>query len=117
MCIRDRAIINYLRFGRPVAPDNCDYVFVRHNAPYGKLTSCFQKDLQRAIQKAGISVKPNSKVGMHSFRHSLASNLLSKGTEIAEIAQILGHSTTEVTEEYLRITPALLQECALEVEF
>lgn len=111
------AIINYLRFGRPVAPDNCDYVFVRHNAPYGKLTSCFQKDLQRAIQKAGISVKPNSKVGMYSFRHSLASNLLSKGTEIAEIAQILGHSTTEVTEEYLRITPALLQECALEVEF
>lgn len=111
------AIIDYLRSGRPVTPDNCDYLFVRHNAPYGKLTSCFQKDLQRAIQKAGISVKPNSKVGMHSFRHSLASNLLSRGTEITEIAQILGHSTTEVTEEYLRITPALLRECALEVDF
>ena len=39
------------------------------------------------------------------------------GMTDAEIAQILGHSTTEVTEEYLRITPALLQECALEVEF
>lgn len=111
------AIIDYLKYGRPVTPDNCNYLFVRHNAPYGKLTSCFQKDLQRAIQRAGIRVKPNSKVGMHSFRHSLASNLLSKGTEITEIAQILGHATTEVTEEYLRITPTLLRECALEVDF
>ena len=53
---------------------------------------------------------------MHAFRHSLASNMLTKGIELSEIAQILGHKSTEVTEEYIRITPDMLRECALEVD-
>ena len=81
--------------------------FYLHNTIY-------LKSLQ--ILNKYIKIKPNKKYGMHAFRHSLASNMLTKGIELSEIAQILGHKSTEVTEEYIRITPDMLRECALEVD-
>lgn len=111
------AIIDYLKNGRPETGIECSYLFVRHNPPIDKLSSGISKDLQRIVQKAGIKVKPDKRYGTHALRHSLASNLLTNGAELSEIAQILGHKSTEVTEEYIRITPAMLRECALEVDF
>ncbi len=52
---------------------------------------------------------------MHSFRHSLATNLLSQGTEISEISQILGHARPETTEVYVATDIEQLRQCALEV--
>lgn len=107
------SIINYLKHGRPET--TCETIFVRHNAPYDAMTSHFQKDIQRAVQKAGIKVPADKHFGMHSFRHSIASTMLSQGATLSEIAQILGHTSTEVTEDYISLTPTLLRECALEV--
>lgn len=111
------AIIDYLKNGRPKTGIECEYIFVRHSPPIDKLSSYAANDLRRIIQKAGIKIKPNKKYGIHAFRHSLASNMLAKGAELSEIAQVLGHKSTEVTEEYIRITPSMLRECALEVDF
>lgn len=110
------AIIDYLKNGRPKTEIECEYLFVRHTPPIDKLSSNAKNDLRRIVQKAGIKIKPNKKYGMHAFRHSLASNMLTKGVELSEIAQILGHKSTEVTEEYIRVTPDMLRECALEVD-
>lgn len=109
------AIIEYLKHGRPET--NCECVFVRHNAPFDKLASNVQKDMQRLVQKAGIHVPPEKRLGMHSFRHSIASIMLSQGATVAEIAQILGQLDPQVTEDYISLTPSLLRECALEVDF
>jgi site-specific recombinase XerD len=109
------AIIEYLKHGRPET--TCEYVFVRHHAPYDGLASNVQKDMQRLVQKAGIHVSPDKRLGMHSLRHSIASTMLSQGATLSEIAQILGHKSTEVTEDYISLTPSLLRECALEVDF
>lgn len=111
------AIIDYLKNGRPKTGIECEYIFVRHAPPIDKLSSYAANDLRRIIQKAGIKIKPNKKYGIHAFRHSLASNMLAKGAELSEITQILGHKSIEVTEEYIRITPSMLRECALEVDF
>jgi site-specific recombinase XerD len=108
------AIIDYLKHGRPET--TCDCIFVRHYAPYDMMTANFQKDLQRAVQKAGISVPADKRFGMHTFRHSIASTMLSRGATLSEIAQVLGHVNTDVTEDYISLTPALLRECALEVD-
>lgn len=107
------AIIDYLKHGRPETA--CEHIFVRHNAPFDMLTPNVQKDIQRAVQKAGINVPVDKRFGAHSFRHSIASIMLSQGTELADIAQILGHLDPQVTEKYISLTPSLLRECALEV--
>jgi integrase len=108
------AIIEYLKHGRPET--TCEYVFVRHNAPFDRLASNAQKDMQRLVQKARIHVPPDKRLGMHSFRHSIASIMLSQGATLAEISQILGQLDPQVTEGYISLTPSLLRECALEVD-
>lgn len=107
------AIIDYLKYGRPET--NSERLFVRHRAPYDEMTSNFKKTIQRAIQKAGIKVPPNKVFGMHTFRHSIATTILDNGATLPEIAQILGHTNSESTETYIRLSVDMLRQCALEV--
>ena len=57
----------------------------------------------------------NKTIGMHMFRHSLASSMLKKGISLDEIADILGHSSPESTETYISVNIEMLKKCALEV--
>lgn len=107
------AVIDYLKHGRPET--SCKYVFVRHCAPYDEFHGACQRYVVRLVQKAGIRVAPDKPIGMHTFRHSLASAMLEKGTEINVISQTLGHATPEMTQRYLSIDIEQLRQCALEV--
>jgi integrase len=107
------AIIDYLKHGRPVT--DCEYVFVSHQAPYTKLSAAFQKTVVTAVQAAGVHIDANKPIGMHTFRHSIATAMLANGAEITDIAQALGHSEPESTERYISVTVDILRECALEV--
>jgi site-specific recombinase XerD len=65
---------------------------------------------------AGVNFT-SKKHGPHSLRHSLASNLLKSNEPLPVISEILGHSSTETTMDYLRIDINLLRKCALNVPF
>ena len=108
------AIIDYLKYGRPET--ECRYIFVRHTAPFDALTDNFRETVVKAIQKAGVKVPADKPVGMHSFRHSIATAMLSNGAKLTEIAQTLGHTTPESTQTYISTDTELLRQCALEVE-
>ena len=58
----------------------------------------------------------NKKRGMHSLRHTLASQLLEKDTPLATISDILGHVDTNSTAVYLKIGIQKLKECSLAFE-
>ena len=107
------AMIDYLKFGRPKI--DLPYIFITAHAPYKELSSngmgAIIKDYFRI---AGVNFT-NRKHGPHSLRHSLASNLLKSNEPLPVISEILGHSSTETTMEYLRIDMNLLRRCALNV--
>lgn len=107
------AIIDYLKNGRPISDSK--YVFIQHKPPYGQYTD-LRNVLVKQMRKAGIETPANKRIGMHCFRHSLATTMLENGVSLPVISQTLGHADITSTEVYLRINVSQLKLCALEVE-
>lgn len=110
------AIIDYLKNGRPVTQTK--NVFVRHQAPFLPFSknNNLHNVISKYISKAGIPVKKKSKIGMHSLRHSLATELMQNHVELPTISEILGHSSVETTRQYLKVSLSTLRQCALDVD-
>lgn len=63
-------------------------------------TRTIQQVFCNAKNKAGIT----KEVGIHSLRHSFATHLLDKGTDIKYIKDLLGHFNIKTTERYLHVS-------------
>ena len=110
------AIIDYLRHGRPVTTHR--EVFLRQNAPFEPFGR--DNNLHSIItsyrRKAEIKLPAQSRRGLHSLRHTLASRLLEAGVPLDTIAGTLGHLSPETTRLYLRIDVNDLRRAALDPE-
>jgi site-specific recombinase XerD len=110
------AVIEYIKNGRPIS--DSPYIFLRHLAPIEPFSD--EDHLHQIIVKhmkvAKIPISGRKKIGMHSLRHTLATTLMEQHTPIQEIADILGHQSTESTPIYLKSSLGLLSECALNPE-
>jgi len=111
------ALIDYIKYARPESQHN--NVFLSHLPPFEPFQSSasFYTLLTRYVAIAGVAPGGKSKLGIHSLRHTLASELLQNNVELNTIADILGHADPETTKNYLKVNMAALSRCTLEVIF
>lgn len=111
------AIINYLKNGRPYTDSS--NVFVKHRPPYDAfpINSTMNHILTIVMNKAGIPPEMKENVGWHTFRRSLATNLLQNNVEMTTISEILGHSDPDIAGRYyVKLDVENLRKCALSME-
>ena len=102
------SIYNYIRDGRPKSVD--DHVFVRHNAPYGKLTT---KNCTKALHNILPERKTVVGGGFHVTRRTFASRLLRNNAGIETVIDSLGHQDNTTVMKYLSMDEARIRSCAL----
>lgn len=86
---------SYVRHYKPKA-----FLFESAATGSGYPTRTVQQIFSNAKHKAGIW----KDVGIHSLRHSFATHLLDKGTDIRYIKDLLGHFDIRTTERYLHVS-------------
>jgi len=107
------AIIDYVRNARPKS--RTKYIFLRMSSPYEPLTSTgLYVVINKYFRRSNVSWAKR-RHGCHAMRHSLATNMLKKGTPIAIISDSLGHVDSETTMKYIHLNISGLLECSLDV--
>ena len=87
----------YLRIFKPGPKE---YLFESSQTGQAYPERTLQQIFSTAKHRAGI----RKEVGIHSLRHSFATHLLDKGTDIKYIKEILGHFNIKTTERYLHVS-------------
>lgn len=68
------------------------------------------------IPARNLDFKFNHKKGIHSLRHTLASNLLKEEIPLNIISSILGHVNSDTTTIYLKVDENHLRKCCLSIK-
>lgn len=105
------AILDYLKNGRPKS--DLPYIFLTRDGTKFSSGSCYNI-VNKYFKKANINIGLRHH-GVHTFRHSLATSLLTSGIGIDEISAILGHDDVASTEVYARVNFNELKKLSLEV--
>jgi site-specific recombinase XerD len=98
----------YIHEGRPEHADSA-YIFVRSEAPYGKLSA---KTIAKEINFA-LSAMDTEDSTFHTLRKTFASRLLSSGSNTSIVSVGLGHADTETVEKYLSTDEKGMRECPI----
>ena len=110
------ALIDYLKSGRPHT--NHREVFLKLRSPFVPFSD--HNHLYHIVtywrELAGIHFRTPQRRGLHSLRHTLATELLREQTPLHVISEILGHATTASTLIYAKVDVEALRSAALDPE-
>ncbi|MBI4788288.1 MAG: tyrosine recombinase [Chloroflexi bacterium] len=102
--ISDRAaeaLANYLARGRPVLTGETDEPALFVNPRGDRLT---RQGLWLIIKEYVKESQITAQVTPHTLRHSFAVHLLTRGADLQNVQQLLGHSNITTTQVYTRLT-------------
>jgi len=111
-----QALIDYLKSGRPQSAHR--EVFLRVQPPFTPFADDghFYHIVKYWRELAGIRFRSKQHAGLHSLRHTLATQLLREQTPMHVISEILGHATTASTMIYAKADVESLRGAALDTE-
>jgi integrase/recombinase XerD len=104
------AIIDYLANGRPSSGDR--RLFLRTHAPRTGFRGATPISIiaSKALARARID---HPRGGAHIFRHSLATEMLRRGSSLAQIGDVLRHQHPDTTRIYAKVDVSSLRELAM----
>ena len=108
------AIIDYIKLERPIKiRGNDDYIFIRSYYPLTKISEnySFNEIIKRALIECNIPLDKYKQKGTHSFRHTIATELINEQVPVKIIASILGHNNVNSTKTYLEVNKQSLSLC------
>ena len=104
-------LIDYLQ--KVKRPERYREIFLRMRAPIGTLKrTAVTEAFQAWSRRSGLAIPFQ---GAHCIRHSYAVHLLTEGTSLKTIGDLLGHKNAESTAVYLRLSTEDLREVGLSV--
>lgn len=106
-----RAIIAYLRRGRPSTSQR--RLFVRHRVAAGEplSSSAVRSAIRRGFARSGAQGVRSK--GTHTLRHTAATHMLQAGASLKEIADVLRHRSLDTTAIYTKVDLPRLAAVAL----
>jgi len=110
-----KAIRDYILYARPNSVD--DNVFIRLRPPYIALQDAWSigNIYDRWCERAGLPREAFDGKGFHSLRRSLGTNMVTAGTPVTTVAQVLGDTDINSTKKYIALDSEHLKECALDL--
>lgn len=104
------AIAEYLKNHRPKSSSRV--VFLTSVPPFRPLTSTstISAMVSRRLKRAHVSL---DRFGAHTFRHTVATQMVRQGATFKEVADVLGHARLETTMIYAKLDAETLAGVAL----
>lgn len=91
----------YITFHRR-APEDEKGLFVSSVAPYKQLT---RDGIITMVKRAQHAVGVKGKCGPHKLRHTMATQYIKNGGEVAHLRFMLGHTNITTTQRYVNLSP------------
>lgn len=114
------AIIAYIQKERPFKIRSEDEnIFIRHRYPLVKLKNSFSLTyvIRDALTNSGVSTTKYQQIGLHSFRFTLATELLNEETSADIISSVLGQYNQNSQKSYTRVNKQNLRKCFVEADY
>jgi integrase len=86
------------------------YVFC--NPKTGRRYNNIRKSLSSAAERAGIG-----HIGLHTLRHTFASQLVMRGADLATVQKLMGHKSIQMTMRYAHLAPDHLSAAVERLNF
>jgi integrase/recombinase XerD len=84
-----------------------EYLFVSDRRPYNEI---HKTGIEKIIRNIASRTNVDKHLTCHTFRRSLATQMLDKGAAIQDIQKILGHDKIETTMRYAKVNTKHVQE-------
>ena len=68
-----------------------------------------EESLAKVLKQSVVKTKITKPVTLHWLRHSYATHLLESGTDLRYIQELLGHSSSKITEIYTHVSTKNIQ--------
>ena len=114
------AIIDYIKNERPFKiREEDEYIFIRHRYPLINLNYNFSLTniIEKSLIKSGVPKDKYQQKGLHSFRFTIATELLNKNVPAEIISSVLGHSNLNSQKSYTRVNNDNLRKCFVEANY